>query len=203
MIVHRTPRSLLLCYVGHHDDAYQWAECRKIDVHPQTGAAQIVEIRERVEEVRVPKYVSVEQPAPVAAPLFLGVADGDLLGWGVPPEWLKDVRSVNSEDALLALTDHLLAEAAEALLDLATGVQPRPIAATAKGDPFEHPDARRRFRNITTSEELRRALEFPWDQWTIPELPEDERACRAVQPHPPGGVHRIPHRTPLRGHRRV
>lgn len=167
LIVHRTPQSLLLCYVGHHDDAYQWAECRKIDVHPQTGAAQIVEIRERVEEVRVPKYVTVEQPLPTAPPLFVGVTDRELLGWGVPPEWLKDVRSVNSEDALLALTDHLPAEAAEALLDLATGVQPRPIAATAKGDPFEHPDAQRRFRNITTSEELRRALEFPWDQWTI------------------------------------
>ena len=28
IIVHRTGTSLLLCYVGHHDDAYEWAERR-------------------------------------------------------------------------------------------------------------------------------------------------------------------------------
>src|SRR2546423_4192274 len=37
LIVHRTPTSLMLCYVDHHDAAYQWAERRKIERHPQTG----------------------------------------------------------------------------------------------------------------------------------------------------------------------
>src|SRR5690554_6596455 len=46
LIVHRTPGSLLLCYVDHHDDAYAWAERRKHETHPTTGAAQLVEIRE-------------------------------------------------------------------------------------------------------------------------------------------------------------
>lgn len=49
LIVHRTERSLLLCYVDHHDRAYAWAERRKFEVHPSTGAAQLVEIRERVQ----------------------------------------------------------------------------------------------------------------------------------------------------------
>ena len=44
-------RSLLLAYVGHHDDAYRWAERRRIETHPKTGALQIVEVRERVEEI--------------------------------------------------------------------------------------------------------------------------------------------------------
>ena len=48
IIVHRTPSSLLLAYVGHHDDAYRWAERRKIERHPTTGAMQLVEVRERV-----------------------------------------------------------------------------------------------------------------------------------------------------------
>ena len=64
LIVHRTESSILLCYVGHHDDAYQWAERRKLETHPTTGAAQMVEVRERVEEIVVPRYVEVEQPAP-------------------------------------------------------------------------------------------------------------------------------------------
>src|SRR5262245_10930740 len=57
LIVHKTPASLLLCYVGHHDDAYHWAERRKLEMHPKTGAAQLVEIRERVQEILVPAYV--------------------------------------------------------------------------------------------------------------------------------------------------
>jgi mRNA-degrading endonuclease RelE of RelBE toxin-antitoxin system len=39
LIVHRTPTSLLLCYVGHLDLAYGWAERRRIERHPTTGAA--------------------------------------------------------------------------------------------------------------------------------------------------------------------
>ena len=45
LIVHRNEDSLLLCYAGHHDDAYQWAERRKLETHPKTGAAQLVEER--------------------------------------------------------------------------------------------------------------------------------------------------------------
>src|SRR5262245_60042531 len=56
LIVHRTVDSLLLCYVDHHDRAYEWAERRKLDTHPTTGAAQLVEIRERVQEIVVPTH---------------------------------------------------------------------------------------------------------------------------------------------------
>jgi len=31
----------MLCYVDHHDPAYDWASRRKIETHPVTGAAQI------------------------------------------------------------------------------------------------------------------------------------------------------------------
>lgn len=51
IIVHRTGASLMLAYVGHHDDSYKWAERRKIERHPTTGAIQLVEVRERVQEI--------------------------------------------------------------------------------------------------------------------------------------------------------
>ena len=54
LIVHRTATSLLLCYVGYHKAAYSWAERRKIERHPVTGAAQLVELPERVEIPAVP-----------------------------------------------------------------------------------------------------------------------------------------------------
>lgn len=77
VIVHRTQSSLLLCYVGHHDAAYSWAERRKLETHPTTGAAQFVEVRETIEEIKVPKYVEVEQPRRPKPLLFQKVSQGD------------------------------------------------------------------------------------------------------------------------------
>ena len=167
LIVHKTDTSLLLCYVDHHDDAYRWAERRKLETHPKTGAAQFVEIRETVQEIVVPTYKEVAEQVSTKPPLFEHVADEELLSYGVPAEWLGDVRQAN-EDSLLTLADHLPSEAAEALLELATGGKPQaaqPLVQTT--DPFEHPDAQRRFRVMNNVEELAAALEYPWDKWTI------------------------------------
>jgi mRNA-degrading endonuclease RelE of RelBE toxin-antitoxin system len=193
IIVHRTGTSLLLCYAGHHDDSYQWAERRRLETHPKTGAAQLVEIRERIEEIKIPKYVEVGPET--KPPLFAKLTESELLGYGVPSEWLADVRTA-TEETLLELADHLPKEAAEALLELATGATPRPpaIVATARlpmasvdiakerkpqavealaelvvptAKSFQHPDAQRRFRLIGSAEELERALEYPWEKWIV------------------------------------
>ena len=68
---------------------------------------------------------------------------------------------------VLELAEHLPSEAAEALLDFATGVIPKAQSVAYAKDPFEHPDAKRRFRVMRNVEELERALEFPWEKWTI------------------------------------
>ncbi len=178
LIVHRTASSFLLCYVDHHDAAYQWAERRRLERHPKTGAAQLVEIRETVREIQVPRYVEADVgasrkrgaaagPAAARTPLFARTSDDDLLGYGVPVEWLNDVRAA-TEDTLLDLADHLPGEAAEALLQLATGGAPdRPAPAVAGADPFAHPDAQRRFRVMGDVEALERALDYPWEKWTV------------------------------------
>jgi len=171
LIVHRSESSLLLCYVDHHDKAYQWAERRKLETHPKTGAAQLVELRETVKEITVPKYVDdgvgYKLQLPAKPPLFASVSDDDLLGYGVPIEWLPEVRRAN-EDSILEIAGHLPAEAAEALLNLATGVTPAAAAFCMTGaDPFAHPDAQRRFRVMANVEELAQAFEYPWEKWTI------------------------------------
>ena len=98
---------------------------------------------------------------------FADASDDDLLGYGVPVEWLNDVRAA-TEDTLLDLADHLPGEAAEALLQLATGGAPdRPTPAVAGADPFAHPDAQRRFRVMADVEALERALDYPWEKWTV------------------------------------
>ena len=167
IIVHRTDTSLLLCYVDHHDNAYQWASRRKLETHPKTGAAQLVEIRETVKEIAIPRYVEIEQQAKPKPLLFVNIPEDDLLSYGVPAEWVDDVRKAD-EDTLLELADHLPSEAAEALLNLATGVTPQVAPPVAAGeDPFKHPDAQRRFRVMNNVEELERALEYPWEKWVV------------------------------------
>lgn len=170
IIVHRTPGSLLLCYVDHHDKAYAWAERRKLETHPKTGAAQLVEIRETVREVIVPVYTpapaSTPQPRRVFEYPFASLEDDELLGYGVPTDWLADVRAAD-EDSILTLADHLPAEAAEALLEIATGGTPVTRVAAPTVPAMEHPDAQRRFRVVTNIEELQRALDAPWDKWTV------------------------------------
>lgn len=166
LIVHRTPNSILITYVDHHDDAYAWAERRRIETHPRTGAAQLVEVRETVEEV-----VSVSTPVVYdeqTEPLLFEDQPGDeeLLGFGIPEEWLPDVRNATESD-LFDLLEHLPQEAAEALLELATGGTPVAPDAVVVDDPFLHPDAQRRFRVMENVEELEKALEYPWEKWTI------------------------------------
>ena len=177
----------MLCYVDHHDNAYQWAERRKVDIHPKTGAAQLVEVRTTVQKITVPSYAASPQEVSPKPPLLTGISDNDLLGFGVPAEWLTDVRNAN-EDNFLELTDHLPSEAGEALLELAYGgrsqfVQPaaaspfgsaesrRVAESTAQygvaADPFDHPDAKRRFRLMSNVEELERALDYPWERWAV------------------------------------
>jgi len=185
LIVHRTAASLLLAYVDHHDNAYRWAERRKIERHPTTGAMQLVEIRERVEEVtiprarpepavsggpaftvHIPKTPEVKQPATKSA-LFGNLTKIELMGFGVPADWVNDVRAA-TEDTLLSTITHLPQEAQEALLRLAVGEKPEPPAVIApEADPFTHPDAQRRFRVMGNAEELRLALDYPWDKWAV------------------------------------
>jgi superfamily I DNA/RNA helicase len=179
LIVHRTAGSLLLCYVDHHDQAYEWAERRKLETHPTTGAAQLVEIRERVHEISIPKYVETPATKPL---LFKALTEQELLRLGVPVDWIPDVQAA-TEDTILEIAQHLPAEAAEGLLTLATGgklpesvfvgrAKTRdkaftPEATPALPNPFAHPDAQRRFRVMSNMEELAQALEYPWEKWAV------------------------------------
>lgn len=178
LIVHKTEGSFLLCYADHHEKAYQWAERRRLEAHPTTGAAQWVEIRERVIESSPSAssfYPATFNPSDKSKPvlkskskplLFQNYTDEALLSYGIPHEWLADVKNAD-EDSLLILAEHLPAEAAEALLELATGGTPVLLTSIKPADPFDHPDAQRRFRIMTGVEELEQALSYPWEKWSI------------------------------------
>ena len=167
IIFHQQGDNAILCYVAHHNDAYSWAQRRRLETHPRTGAAQLVEIQETVEEIKVPHYVEGIEPLPPKPPLFGSTSDDELLSYGVPEEWLDFVRAA-TEDNYLEIAGHLPEEAAEALLQLATGNIPQaPLPIAVGSDPFDHPDALRRFRVMSDIEELQKALDYPWEKWSV------------------------------------
>lgn len=207
LIVHKTAGSLLACYVDHHDKAYAWAERRRLDVHPRTGAAQLVEIRETVREIIVPRHVEAPAQGSPARSLFENISRESLLSFGVPQEWIDDVRAAD-EDGFFRLADHLPAEAAQALLEIAAG-GPLPVAPVAGAhvrseedhallleesgelEPdsalaaaMEHPDAQRRFRLVQDAAELERALDAPWDRWTVFLHPDQREIVEREQTGP-------------------
>jgi hypothetical protein len=177
LILHKTAASILVAYVDHHDKAYAWAERRRIEAHPRTGAIQIVEVRERVEEAEPDLARLWTQPDATptpqqgARPLFESLTDEALLDVGVPTDWLAPVR-VATEESFFEIAGRLPSEAQEALLEFAaTGTLPAapapPEDLPVLADPYAHPDARRRFLTVESIEELQAALDAPWDKWSI------------------------------------
>ncbi|PDH67239.1 MAG: DNA helicase [Sphingomonadaceae bacterium MED-G03] len=171
IVLHKDGQHTLLAWVGHHDDAYRWAERRRLVPHERTGAMQLVEIVERTEE-RLVYTETVEEaaPAPVAQHRpFAQLSDDDLLNVGVPRDWLDAVRSAD-EARVDGLFGSLPDEAAEALLDFATGGRLQDhfaLQAEPAADPFAHPDAQRRFRAVDGVEELKAALDAPFAEWAV------------------------------------
>ena len=163
IIVYKSGADLMFCYADHHDAAYAWAQNRVIEPHPHTGAMQVVEIRERVEE-RVKHVIKEVEEEP---PIFSKYGRDYLLALGVPEQWL-DALAYIGETGFLNLIDELPQEAAENLMQLAQG-RPVPVPVVMKGaDPFSHPDAQRRFRVLDEDQHLlRQALEAPWEQWIV------------------------------------
>jgi hypothetical protein len=180
LVLHKDGERTLLAWVGHHDDAYRWAEKRRLIAHERTGAMQFVEVidaetdfgRERLPcrgFVDLPQGQTLVLEPEITDRPFANLGDDQLLDVGVPRDWLGLVRDALATD-VDELFNHLPAEAAEALLDFATGgrledhITP-PVEPGA--DPFAHPDAQRRFRVLENIEELRAALDQPFEKWAV------------------------------------
>lgn len=165
IILHKKENRILLCYVDHHDKAYQWAEKRRIEVHPKTGAVQIVVL---------PETVLVEQSAlaaidskPKHKKLFAKIKEADILACGVPADWISRILDAD-EDSIFDILQYLPAEAGEALLDLAAGKKPELTMVMEKSlNPFTHPDSQRRFRLVTGQAEMEEALLASWSKWAV------------------------------------
>lgn len=170
IIYHNFNGQILVCYVDHHDAAYAWATNRTIKQHPTTGAIQIIGTEEQTVAEPNYAYPPIQQHV---RPLFERYTDQLLTDYGVPEEWLPQIRLIRSEDELLQIVDQLPGEASDALLDLTSGRMPQ--IAVVEPNPFTHPDTLRRFFEVKNKEDLELAFIDSWEAWTVFLHPEQRR----------------------------
>ncbi len=146
----------LFLHAGHHDEAYRWADKRKLAPHPTTGVLQLVQVVETVEHRTVVKNV----PG-----LFREHQDDYLVSLGVPPEWLPVLRQVTNDDQLLEVAGGLPEDVVERLFSLADGKLVTPPPVVSVGKMLDHPDFRARFYVVEGEDDMRRLLSAPLEKW--------------------------------------
>ena len=178
----------VLLYVDHHDDAYRWAENRKLTINPVTGAMQMLtfeSVTEQAPEEAPSANVAsaegaVEAPAVEAAPaLFAGLEDRELMSLGVPQELLSFVRGITSEDELDAKQAQLPLEAYEGLFLVAAGdtvsqvLNARETRVDKVIDTSDFaaalatPESQSRFVVVSDDESMTAILNAPLAQWRV------------------------------------
>lgn len=181
----------ILLHVDHHDEAYRWAERRKMAVNPVTGALQLVSL-EAVEALE-PESVASEPAAETAAdassgevraepraePLFAGLSDEALVQLGTPVELLPLVRRVRSEPELDAIQAQLPVEAYEGLFLVAAGdtvsqvLHERETRVDRRYDDSDYAaaldsaESQSRFVVVTSDAEMAAILNAPLAQWRV------------------------------------
>ena len=178
----------VLLYVAHHDDAYRWAENRRLTINPVTGAMQLVTLEQVVEHAPSSGQPlgtmggsGTTEPASASAslPLFDGLSDTDLMSLGVPEELLPTVRELCSEEALDAVQPKLPAEAYEGLFLIAAGdtvnqvLQARetrvdqPVDTTNYALALSTAESQSRFVIVDNDEAMLAIMNAPLQQWRV------------------------------------
>jgi site-specific recombinase XerC len=134
VITHRRGDDMLLCYAGHHDRAYPWAERRKVTEHTG-GAITFVEVQHKAHTVNIPVYHDQVGPGDACQALLKDVVDDTLRDLGVPEQLFDKVRAATEED-LLSLCTYLTPDTADSLFDLAAA-KTGPVREYAGGNPAE------------------------------------------------------------------
>ncbi|WP_457637561.1 3'-5' exonuclease [Oceanithermus sp.] len=149
--------SLVVVYVGNHDDAYDWIESRKVGIHPETQEIQVIRV------IKSEKEVVIEKP--IEAPLRPFSAEY-LHSLGVPEEYIEPMRNA-TEEGLLDLLEGLPHPVQERILAILEGKPVAPPPKVRVADPLRHPNNRYRYLLIETKEELERALFGDWEDWMV------------------------------------
>lgn len=180
----------VLLHVGNHDDAYRWAETKRMTINPVTGAMQLLQIESAVVveptlQVATPPLADrpteskVEASAVTVSSPFAELSDTELMSLGVPAELLSEVRGIRDEVFLDGFKVRLPVEAYEALFLILAGdsvssiLNARETRVDAKVDvedfaaALDTPESQSRFYVVTDDEALMAVMNAPLEQWRI------------------------------------
>lgn len=175
----------VLLHVNKHDEAYRWAERRKLIINPVTGAMQMVFVEEQVSassaSADVPEFLGSDaqtMPAAESQAFAAAATDKELMGLGVPPEMILRVRELGTEAELDALQPLLPVEAYEGLFLMAAGDTAgqilsdretrvdRSVDTTDYAAAIDTPESRSRFV-VVDDEALIAIMNAPLAQWRV------------------------------------
>lgn len=173
----------VLLYVDHHDEAYRWAEKRRLAINPVTGAMQMVVLESVSEAAPVsPAKVGVEPPPSLevtSQPIFAELSDRDLLSLGVPEDAVAAVRKLASDSQLDAMQALLPVEAYEGLFLVAAGDTvsqvlasremraDRSVDTTDFATALSTPESQSRFVIVDNDEAMLAIMNAPLAQWRV------------------------------------
>lgn len=177
----------VLLYVDHHDDAYRWAENRKLTINPVTGAMQMVVVESVAYQepvLEAPSFVAGESSVPDhptgdALPMFAALEDRELLSLGVPEDLLPEVRGITSEANLDALQERLPTEGYEGLFLYSAGDSvtqillsretrvDKPVDTSDFGTALETAESQSRFVIVDNDAAMLAIMNAPLAQWRV------------------------------------
>lgn len=152
-------RDIMFVHVNEHDKAYRWGAGRRVKLDPETNRIRVIEEVDAVVEPAV-------APAPSAANLFEGVADGRLRALGVSEEELPAARLVPTIEALEAAEDRFDPLTYQILYAVAAGYEDEEIRSlTGVGEETDTkpqvPAAELTFDRLIETEQSRQTIFIP------------------------------------------
>ena len=90
----------VLCYAGHHEEAYKWAERHKCAQNPTTHMVQVYEDVAKQASIPVATTAAFPPAGDRANPFLDWPSDDDLKTLGVPDDQIAFVRGIKNEDDL-------------------------------------------------------------------------------------------------------
>ena len=199
----------VLMYVDRHDDAYHWAESRRVAINPVTGAMQVFAVESLVETAADPARHSktehvptppapAPEPAPATtrSPLYAGLSDADLLSLGTPSELIPQVRTIGTEADLDAMQPNLPVECYEGLFLVAAGDTvsdvlvsretrvDKVVDTTDFAAALQTAESQSRFVVVDDEETMAAILNSPLAQWRVFLHPTQRKLAQGTRSGP-------------------
>ncbi len=159
----------IMLWVDHHDEAYEWAQSKKVKINPTTGILQMFTVTSK-EILGAPFQEET---------VFGKYSDQDLLKIGVPEELIPWVKTLPDNDAFYAAKNKLPQDAYESLEWLVNDLPIEEVIRLYESqlkesvdkpndpDPLKNPVAMKSFVVVDREEDLRRVLAEPLENWRV------------------------------------